>query len=178
MEYLKLLKRDTSQRPSGNQYKKLKVKGLAWKDFCEKLGFSRPIMLIKKELLMYGDVFFDTPLDIKKKFDDLLDSTLGIEFSTEHRNLNSIRLGWKISRAIVFYVIRKDTLCCREYKSGVPPGCSIELLLAILDSIIPSELVFKVGRTTGLTKGSIAGDVLMDKIELNLYREKCDRISG
>ncbi len=55
---------DTSQRSSGNQYKKLKVKDLAWKDFCEKLRFIKTIMLIKKELQCFledsnvRDIFF------------------------------------------------------------------------------------------------------------------------
>src|SRR6266498_2421363 len=57
------------------------------------------------------------PLDIKKKFDTFLDSTLGTEFSLKHRNLNAIGLGWKISKgfytdtpAIIFYVIRKGVI--------------------------------------------------------------------
>lgn len=57
------------------------------------------------------------PLDIKKKFDNFLDTTLGIKFSSKHSNINAISLGWKIFKgeyidtpAIIFHVIRKGVI--------------------------------------------------------------------
>ncbi|RHZ88123.1 hypothetical protein Glove_26g284 [Diversispora epigaea] len=57
------------------------------------------------------------PLEIKKKFDDILDKTLGLKFRLKFGNLTAINLDWKIVKglytkipAIVFYVIRKGMI--------------------------------------------------------------------
>ncbi|RIA97410.1 hypothetical protein C1645_871377 [Glomus cerebriforme] len=154
---------NASQRPNENQYLKLKIKDLAWKDFCKKLlqyfledsnvrdiffGSEFPEFNVKKlyvvvdnlptvplqnirkfqiVYIVWGEFTEKVPrnlpprkqlsLEIKKKFDNLLDSTLGIKFSMKHRNLNVISLGWKISKGfytdtpvIVFYVVRKGVI--------------------------------------------------------------------
>ncbi len=61
---------------------KFQIVYIVWGEFTEKVPRNLP----PQKLL---------PLDIKEKFDNLLDSTLGIEFSIKHRNLNAISLGWK-----------------------------------------------------------------------------------
>ncbi|GBC05121.1 hypothetical protein RclHR1_06040012 [Rhizophagus clarus] len=57
------------------------------------------------------------PLNVKKKFDDILDTKLGLEFRSSFSNLTAISLNWKIvdgfytnRPAIVFYVIRKGVI--------------------------------------------------------------------
>ncbi|CAB4477859.1 hypothetical protein RhiirA1_529248 [Rhizophagus irregularis] len=57
------------------------------------------------------------PQDVKKKFDDILDTQLGLEFRSLFSNLTAISLDWKIvggfytnRPAIVFYVIRKGVI--------------------------------------------------------------------
>jgi hypothetical protein len=57
------------------------------------------------------------PLDVKRKFDDILDTQLGLEFRSQFSNLTAISLDWKIvggfyekKPAIVFYVIRKGVI--------------------------------------------------------------------
>ncbi|GET66841.1 kinase-like domain-containing protein [Rhizophagus irregularis DAOM 181602=DAOM 197198] len=57
------------------------------------------------------------PLDIKEKFDSILDDQIGINFRSKYCNLIAISLDWKIVNreyvnkpAIVFYVIRKGII--------------------------------------------------------------------
>ena len=57
------------------------------------------------------------PLDVRKKFDNILDTQLGLDFRLKFSNLTAISLDWKIvgehytkRPAIVFYVIRKGVI--------------------------------------------------------------------
>ena len=68
---------NTSRRPGGKQYMKLKVNDIAWKDFCEKIIFVESVMPIQKELrcflegLNVRDIFFgnEFPLyNVKKLY--------------------------------------------------------------------------------------------------------------
>ncbi len=88
---------------------------------------EKPLEMVKEFPLVYIEwrTFNDVPpknfppqkpisQEVRKKFESILDTKLGLDFSSKFHNLTAISLDWKIKNgfyieepAIVFYVIRK-----------------------------------------------------------------------
>ncbi|PKK62375.1 hypothetical protein RhiirC2_790472 [Rhizophagus irregularis] len=125
-EFIRKVTDYTKPVPDENQYSKLKINYVSWKDFCEKVIFIESVMSIKNALqsilndLNVRDIFFGIESPRQKTASNTPAMKLQVIGDSDHlycmeniyrnNSKKSLSTEYIVTPAIIFHVIRKGVI--------------------------------------------------------------------